>query len=119
MPSPAAEAETNVAPRGSTSVSTTPVATELELLLVTVTVYVSFVPAITGDAEGEIVTPRSAESVAPAATMHGATGENSEVFPDGSVAVAVTSCPLGMGAATPKLMFTWPAALVVTVVEPR
>ena len=97
-------------------VRTMPVAVELVLLLVTVTMYVSSPSATTVEAAGEMLTARSAASVAPAATT---AVENSETSPSGSVAVAVTSEPLGMGAASAKLIFAWPLVSVATFIEPR
>src|SRR5947209_8194444 len=51
-------------------------------------------------------------------TLAGGREENSEVVPDGSVAVAVTTAPAGT-ALTAALKVAWPLASVVTSAVPR
>src|SRR5262245_21060519 len=53
------------------------------------------------------------------ATVTGATAENSEVLPAGSVAVALTTCPSATATGNVAVKLTSPLPSVVTVVAPR
>ncbi len=108
---PGAEIDTNVESdtgfivnEGFTATSGPPFAT--------VTVKVRFAPAGTVNGEALIMAEMSAT---PVTTMH---AENSEVLPDGSVAVAVMTEPTGTAGRLANAM-TLPEPSVIADVEPR